>query len=66
MHQIKTSLLIAATASLLSGTASAEPYYLYSYYGGQPWGASDNETAMNSVFGVGNWVGGQGYRTYTA
>ncbi len=40
---------------LLVGTALAGPIYMYSSAAGEPWGSTSIDTAMNTVFGAGNW-----------
>lgn len=50
--------------SLAASPASAQPYYLRSTVG-LPWGRSDNEQAMDAVFGSGNWVDAR-YETVNA
>lgn len=50
--------LVTALVAMVSFSAAAAPFYLRSTVGA-PWGVNTNETAMNMVFGTGNWTDGR-------
>lgn len=51
----RIAALAAAAFLSIATQASASPWYLNSAGGGNPWNNTTNDTAMNDVFGAGNW-----------
>jgi hypothetical protein len=47
--------LDAVSLTPLAGTLLGQAAYVRSGVGGEPWGINDNRTAMDRVFGAGNW-----------
>lgn len=47
-----------ATDNCNTGYPGTDVYYIRSSFSSEPWGSGNNITAMNAVFGAGNWTAG--------